>query len=413
MTSTNKPTIQAFAEVALSHLSPELRFLLTCLRQAFHQTEVSENPKANLAKLNWDEFLSLVDRHRLAPVIYPFTPALVSQGLPIQVRDKIRQRFIRNTQRGLALSAELIRLSQTLAQQGVTIFPLKGPLLALQLYGDISGRHAGDLDFLVESRQVEKAWGILQNLGYRPDPPDLRLSPSQLAHIKVLRYHGTFYHTRKNIPVELHWRLINDRHEMQENDTRWFGDNVSYLKVGNHSLPCMPAQRLLLYLCIHGSTHFWGRLFWLYDVALLLQHQQDLDWDTLIPKAEELGCLRSLLLGTALCHLLLDVPVPKTLQDQWDRDPALMYLCRQSYPFFNHALSFPKNFAETIRFASYTAKLRGSLPRTIPFLVQKFFLPGYELPYAPVALFPIYFLLKPFFWIKSQHEYARQFNLIV
>ena len=358
MTLTNKSKIQAFAEVSLSHLSPELRFLLTCLRQTLHRAEVPESHNINLAKVNWDEFLSLVDRHRLAPVIYPFTPALVSQGLPIQVRDKIRQRFIRNTQRGLALSAELIRLSQALAQYGITIFPLKGPLLALQLYGDISRRHAGDLDFLVDSHLVEKAWGILQNLGYRPDPPDVRLSPSQLADLKVLRYHGTFYHTQKNIPVELHWRLINDRHEMQENDTRWFGKKVSYLKFHGHSLPCMPIERLLLYLCIHGSSHFWGGLFWLYDVAQLLQRHQDLDWTHLIHQAKELACLWSLLLGTALSHILLAVPVPKFLQDQWNRDPALLYLCRQSYPFFNHTLSYPKAVGALSFLVGYRRTLR-------------------------------------------------------
>lgn len=410
MTLKNKPLIQRVTEVQLSLLSPELGFLLTCLRQALHQPEPGKPHIAAAAEVDWDKFLDLADQHRLAPVLYPVSAVLEKQGLPGAVREKLRQRFSRNMQWGLALSAELIRLSQALAEHGITLFPLKGPLLAQQLYGDISRRHAGDLDFLVEFRHIEKAWDILHNSGYQTEPPDIRLNPGQLAHLKVLRYHATFIHPRRNIPVELHWRLLNDRHEMHENDTRWFGRKVHYLTFHGHALPAMPVDRLLLYLCIHGSSHFWGGLFWLYDVAQLLKRHQDLDWPGLIQQAAELGCLRSLLLGTALAHILLAAPAPALLTEQWDRDPALLYLIRQSYPFADRTLSYPKDLVQTILLTRYTVRLRSSLARTVPYFLEKFFLPGYELPTVPMSLFPIYFLLKPFLWLKAQTKYAHKFH---
>jgi hypothetical protein len=90
------------------------------------------------------------------------------------------------------------------------------------------------------------------------------------------------------------------------------------------------------------------------------------------------------------------------LQNQWESNNTLLPLFRLSYPFFNHSLSYPKNYVQKIHLTLYSARLRDSLARAIPYFVQKFFLPGFELSSVPVILFPIYFFLKPFLWIKSQ-----------
>jgi hypothetical protein len=103
----------------------------------------------------------------------------------------------------------------------------------------------------------------------------------------------------------------------------------------------------------------------------------------------------------------LGVQVPRVLRYQWDLDAALMYLCRQSYPFTDHAFSSQRTLTQSINFILFAARLRGNFLRTIPFIVQKIFLPGYELPYVPIPLLPIYFILKPYIWAKFQNNLGR------
>ena len=411
MTLEFNSKILTFGNVCRSKLSPELRFLLSCLRQTLDQTTVHENKDTGLGEINWNKFLSLAKTHRLIPILYPYRASLAGQGMPGQLGERMRPQFIGNMNKAMALLAELTRVAEVLAQRGITVFPLKGSLLALQLYGDIARRHAGDLDILVESAQVEKAWQILHDLGYQCTNPACGLHPGQFGQYKVLSHHGSFWQATRRIKLELHWRLLGDRHTVRNNDTSWFDEKLSYLKVGNLPLPCMKPDRLLLYLCLHGSIHFWARLFWLYDVAKLLQQNRDLDWHEIIEEAKELGCLRSLLLGTALAHVLLDVQVPHVFQHQWDLDSALPYLCRQSYPYTDHAFSPKMTFAQSMNFLSFAIRLRGNYVRAIPLIVQKFFLPGYELPYVPLPLLPIYFMLKPFLWARFQNNLAHPNSL--
>ncbi len=310
MTLEFNSKILTFGNVCRSKLSPELRFLLSCLRQTLDQTTIHENKDTGLGEINWDKFLSLAKTHRLIPILYPYRASLAGQGMPEQLGERMRPQFIGNMNKAMALLAELIRVAEGMAQRGITVFPLKGSLLALQLYGDVARRHAGDLDILVESAQVEKAWQILYDLGYQGADSACRLDPGQLGQFMVLRNQETFRRARPSIRLELHWRLVGDRHAVRHNDTSWFGEKLSYLKVGNLPLPYMKPDRLLLFLCLHGSIHFWARLFWLYDVAKFFQQNRDLDWHEIIEEAKELGCLRSLLLGTALAHVLLGCASP-------------------------------------------------------------------------------------------------------
>jgi hypothetical protein len=88
---------------------------------------------------------------------------------------------------------------ERLAQAGIRAAPIKGPDLALRVYGDLGLRQCADVDIVVDPGRLDDAVGVLQTLGYDSGPPagspwltDLhrRLAPSSPA-----------------LPmVELHWR---------------------------------------------------------------------------------------------------------------------------------------------------------------------------------------------------------------
>jgi len=394
MTRKTHSLVSALKEIIFSQLSPERRYLLNCLRRMLAQNNRLENQAASADTVNWDTFLTLAEVNRLIPILHPLTPLFSDQGMPGHLVESMRRHYLSNAHRAFIVMAELARVAESMARNGIKVFPLKGSLLALQLYGDISRRYAGDIDILVEAAQVQKAYYVLRELGYRCAPKAARLQPSRVEQYKVLNKDGSFFHTELGIMVDLHWRLLGERHLIRNNDTGWFGEKREYREMGRVAFPCMDRERLLLYLCLHGSIHLWERLFWLYDVATLIRQNPDLDWDHIITEAEGLGCLRSLLLGTVLVHLLLETPVPDVLHDRWEQTPALRYLCLRSYPCSVNPILPPKTVTRSVRHFCYAIRLR-DLRQNVPYLIHKIFLPGKEWPDVPIALLPVYFILKP------------------
>jgi hypothetical protein len=330
----------------------------------------------------------------LVPILFPFGDTLVRQGMPFHLKGSLRQQFLSNTQRSMSLLAELLGVNKAFAEQQISVFPLKGPLLALQLYGDVSRRHAGDLDLLVDASQVERSLLILRDLGYDVTSFSHEiLTAKQLSQVMVLWHHQEFWQAEKNICLEFHWWLF--RYFAPDDGLSYFDDPSSYLQVGFQPLPVMDPCRLLLYLCIHGTAHFWGRLFWLYDVAQLLQKYKELDWQHTFRLTEASGCLRSLLLGTALCHFLLNIPLPAAVQERWGDDLSLAFLSQQVLYFLEHPATHSKTIARALRENMFWLRLIRGPVQFLSFLKSKIF-PGDEMP-APLTMpVPVYVMLKPF-----------------
>jgi hypothetical protein len=381
-------------DVASSRLSPEILLLLACMGRSIQGQVSSWSIDYGGQGIDWDRFVSLADSHRLVPVLFPFGDTLVRQGMPLHLKESLRKQFLNNTQRSMALLAELLRVNKAFAEQQISVFPLKGPLLALQLYGDVSRRHAGDLDLLIDASQVDRSLLILGDLGYDITSfSDETLAAKHFSQVKMLWHHQEFWQAEKNICLELHWRLF--RYFAPDDGLRYFEDPSSYLQIGSQPLPVMAPCRLLLYLCIHGTTHFWGRLFWLHDIAQLLRKHQELDWQHTIRIAEASGCLRSLLLGTALCQFLLNTPLPAMVQEQWEGDSSLAFLGQQVLHFLEHPATHSKTIARALRENMFWLRLIKGQTQFLSFLKSKIF-PGDEMP-APLTMpVPVYVMLKPF-----------------
>jgi hypothetical protein len=73
-------------------------------------------------------------------------------------------------------------------------------------------------------------------------------------------------------------------------------------------------QDLLLYLCAHGSKELWRNLIWVCDVAEVVRVYPDLPWLDLWERAKTMGMERMFLLGLALAHDFLEMPLPPELQ---------------------------------------------------------------------------------------------------
>jgi len=66
----------------------------------------------------------------------------------------------------LRLTAELFRILERFASEGIATLVIKGPVLAVQAYGDPAIRSYGDLDLLVRQADIRRATELMSAAGY-------------------------------------------------------------------------------------------------------------------------------------------------------------------------------------------------------------------------------------------------------
>ena len=87
---------------------------------------------------------------------------------------------------------------ELLADRGIAALPLKGPLLAADVHGDVGLRETSDVDLLVSAEQLDAAAGALVAVGYEPATERRH---DGLPDLHLIMRHPTLPE------VELHWRV--------------------------------------------------------------------------------------------------------------------------------------------------------------------------------------------------------------
>ena len=94
------------------------------------------------------------------------------------------------------------QVSKLFTENQIPLLFLKGPVIAADLYGDISLRTSRDLDILIPITHFERAEKLLLSLGYEKEPV-----LSVLNDWKWRDHHIVYFHPQKCIMLEIHWRL--------------------------------------------------------------------------------------------------------------------------------------------------------------------------------------------------------------
>jgi hypothetical protein len=323
--------MREFYSLKSADLPPELRLILSCLRITPNEKEVQQIEELSRAKIGWPDFMRWVDHHRVAPLVYQNLRRYGGSGVPAPAMSALRSRFESNAHRSLVNATELVRLYKLFQQNGIAFIPLKGSVLALQVYGNLAMRHAGDIDLLVAPSQEELADRLLQ-ISYRRIVPGFRLSPSQRRRFLRYMHHFEYLHDQGNLRVELHWRSIRNQppHVM---DLNWLHNRASTVVLAGSRLPAMSLPDNALYLCAHGAVHFWRRLFWLVDLAEMMRGNAKIDWQRLMTLARDAGMMRPLAQGVILSHELLNVPLPEAIRTYALQDQMLYVWVKVAFRF--------------------------------------------------------------------------------
>ncbi|WP_191565593.1 nucleotidyltransferase family protein [Metabacillus idriensis] len=257
----------------LAKVPRELKLIFELLKKN-NQDNIKAKSLEIFAEIDWAMFLEQSKHHRIYPVLYTKIKNKYEGFIPANVMKILSLEYKRNTFIMLHLSAEMERVSEIFTEEKIRLLFLKGPVIAHNLYGDISLRTSSDLDFLIPLEELEKAESILVRQGYEKDD----YIKTVLNDWKWRHHHVTYFHPEKRIKLEIHWRLNPGPGAEPSFNELWERKRKS--EFTTYPVYFLGTEDLFLFLVSHGARHGWSRLRWLLDILQLTD--QEIDWKTTI-----------------------------------------------------------------------------------------------------------------------------------
>lgn len=276
----------------------EAALLITCLRGL---------PIIVPDDTDWDEVLRLALNHGVLPMIYQ---SLLEQGTKMPGFFTAAAQQSRIAARKLA--SELEGLLGEFAEQGIEVLPLKGPAMAVALYGDVALRPSVDLDLLVRRRDYRRAEAWLSNNGFVARPAS--------------DYNRQF--RRSGLSVELHFKLASPQFCSFDADDIWDRSNRDEFR--GRPIRAMDEEGLVLFLCAHGLKHGFSRLIWILDLARALNRLEPRGYASLIERARQKGLEPWLLIGCEVVRAVFPQQLPQTMDAAIDALPQAATRARRA-----------------------------------------------------------------------------------
>jgi len=290
-------------------MTPELELLRLCARPP----GASPVPVHLDRSIDWERFHAAAEYHAVVPLAHRVLRDDSLHAVPEAAVARLWQRVIVNTKRNCSLTRRLGELVAALAGEGIRALPYKGPLLALNAYGNVARRQFTDLDILVSPADVARCREVLTRRGYTAVSDEEALNPGHLHRHRELQ----LMDEPAGVRVELHWRVAPHwqlpRGFAVEFEPLW--QRAETVTVSGTEMRNLAPDDLLLILCVHATSHQWFRLQHVADVAWLLHTRRDLNVERLRHTAKQLGATRMLSLGLALARDVLGASLPKSLDD--------------------------------------------------------------------------------------------------
>ncbi|CAM3962267.1 nucleotidyltransferase domain-containing protein [Lederbergia lenta] len=255
-------------DLNLTNISKELKLILEIVK-----SENDDISKDWYVDIDWDLFLQLALHHRLYPLIYTKIMKMEGSRIPSYISQTLYKYYQKNTFRMLHLCGEMEKLGKLFNENEILLLFLKGPILADDLYGDISKRTSGDLDILISIENLDKANALLIDLGYEKD----EYIHSVLNDWKWRHHHFTYYHPIQDTKIEIHWRLNPAPSKEPTFNELWVRKRKSLIT--SYPIYFMGNEDLFYFLVTHGARHGWSRLRWLVDIHQIVK--KDLNWNAL------------------------------------------------------------------------------------------------------------------------------------
>ena len=258
-------------------LSPEMNLMISLAAGKF--------VSAPAENISWKHFEELVHKNRIEPLvaagIKKMPQEMVQQHSELQKLLRVKNSFTLFSMRQMQALAFIM---SDFHANGIRALSVKGPLLAMTLYGSPELRYSRDLDILVSENDFLKACERLEINGFQEEITAMNKTPKRRR--MLARHHEEIHRIYFNgdICIDLHWRIS---HRWEESfDDLW--NRRSWKQLFGQPICCLGELDNLSYLICHAAGHVYLRLRWLFDLYILL-NRSDLDYSALYKEMAEKG----------------------------------------------------------------------------------------------------------------------------
>jgi len=286
---------------------PEKRLPVCCSRTQVNSAIAEEIRDLIRGPIDWDFLLLQAAEQSVTPLLCRQLSSVAADLVEPAQLQRLTELTRVNTMRSLVLTAELVRIMDRFASEGIQAVPYKGPILAVQAYGDLALREFEDLDIVVRQRDVAKANDAMISLGYRSKISGLFSGNAEsIVPAEYMYIHGD---EAQRMMVEIHSERTM-RHFPLPLDLDDLMSRLVPVSVGGHVFFTFAPEETFVLLCVHGSKHFWKRLSWIADIAGFVEAHRDLQWNKIFRLAQVLRANRMVAISLALVLRLFDAPLP-------------------------------------------------------------------------------------------------------
>lgn len=210
-------------------------YFIKLIRSTINDEIPSEKPSG----IEWRDILNLAAYHKVDEMVFYAVEKL--QNKPSQsILDKMYKQHEKNQLINTIQLAEAETILKEITGRGIDVLPLKGYVLK-SLYPDANYRQMGDLDYLLEEKNLDAAEEILTGLGYCAE--DVGLEDSHDVYTK-----------KPYLEVEMHRRLLPPTEE-----NHWYTDDIwkrLHTHTQNPHLLEMSWEDFYLYHLLHFEKHY-------------------------------------------------------------------------------------------------------------------------------------------------------------
>jgi hypothetical protein len=251
---------------------------------------------------------------RERPIDDDFARLLRGCGLTVlAVRQGLRHASFAEAERVLFIRTSAVEqvsgwCVEALGAAGLRCVTLKGPALAMQLYGDDVIRPSSDVDVLVAQREFERALEVLRAAG-------LRFGTRHAAWYERRWHHhlvAVGAPTHPGVPIEVHWSFA--RPGLIAGSLEGLLDDVVAVACAGRRLPAPSMEWQLLICAVHSAQHYFPPRQVL-DVALIAGRLDSRQWRKVVELAHELAIAPAVYYATTVAVRRLGLSCPAAVEE--------------------------------------------------------------------------------------------------
>lgn len=258
-------------------------------------------------------------QHGVFPLYYQYVRKQLGDNPIPPWMESHKTAYLGNVGRNMQLTQRLLNVLDLLSRHAIMAIPFKGPVIAVQAYGDIGLRSFCDLDILIRSSDFSRVYDLMAATEYQSIKP-------MIARMKGLwrKTRRSFEFQGTNVIIDFHQQVSTGPRFLQLK-IKW--DEHSQVELNARKVFCLSLEDTILMLAMHGSHHGWNILKYVADLAYLVHsHYDHINWQPLIKKARRMGVSRMLVVGMMLGRDFCGLAVPEQIHELIAEDRKLKKL---------------------------------------------------------------------------------------